>query len=60
MDSNDIKVLRAIFDILNDHLGDTDPFMEDGITDEQARDEHPVLWACKEVGRIADKYDKSK
>ena len=60
MDSNDIKVLRAIFDILDDQIGDTDPFMGDFITDEQIKDEHPVFWACREVKRIADKYDKSK
>ena len=60
MDKMDIEVLEAIFNILDAELGDTDPFMDDEMTDENLKDEHPIFWACREVGRIKAKYDKSK
>lgn len=43
------KKLREIHSALDKHLGDTDPYFPEDITDDEIRDEDPVFWAAKEL-----------
>ena len=44
--------LVEIHDALSYELGDTDPYIEDDMTDEEVREEMPVFWAAKEVATL--------
>ena len=44
--------LVEIHDALSYELGDTDPHIEDDMTDEEVREEMPVFWAAKEVAKL--------
>ena len=44
--------LVEIHDTLSYELGDTDPHIEDDMTDEEVREEMPVFWAAKEVAKL--------
>ena len=44
--------LVEIHDALSYELGDTDPHIEDDMTDEEVREEMPVFWAAKEVATL--------
>ena len=44
--------LAEIHDALSYELGDTDPHIEDDMTDEEVREEMPVFWAAKEVATL--------
>ena len=44
--------LVEIHDALSHELGDTDPHIEDDMTDEEVREEMPVFWAAKEVATL--------
>lgn len=44
------KKLIAIHSALYEKLGDTDPYFDEDMTDEDIRNEDPVFWACKELG----------
>ena len=46
------KRLVEIHDALSYELGDTDPHIEDDMTDEEVREEMPVFWAAKEVAAL--------
>ena len=46
------KRLRAIFDVLDELVGDFDPYISDDFTDEDVRVEHPLFWCCREVNRV--------
>lgn len=46
--------LVEIHDALSYELGDTDPHIEDDMTDEEVREEMPVFWAAKEVAELID------
>ena len=48
------KRLVEIHDALSYELGDTDPHIEDDMTDEEVREEMPVFWAAKEVAKLID------
>lgn len=43
------KKLQDIVDVLDNVLGDTDPFIDDDATDEDIQDEFPVFWACQKL-----------
>jgi len=46
------KKLKQIFDALSTALGDTDPFIDEDVTDDEIRDDEPVFWAAKELAGI--------
>ena len=48
------KRLVEIHDALSYELGDTDPHIEDDMTEEEVREEMPVFWAAKEVAKLMD------
>ena len=48
------KRLVEIHDALSYELGDTDPHIEDDMTDAEVREEMPVFWAAKEVAKLID------
>jgi hypothetical protein len=41
--------LQAIFDTLEGVLGDTDPFIEEDMTDDEIREEEPIFWCAREI-----------
>ncbi len=43
------KKLQEIFDVLDRKLGDTDPYMDEDMTDEDIKEELPIFWCAKEV-----------
>ena len=44
--------LQAVFDVLDELCGDTDPVIPDDFTDDDIREEHPLFWRCREVGKF--------
>jgi len=44
--------LEKIANTLSDALGDTDPWLEPDMTDEEIRQEEPIFWACSELYEI--------
>lgn len=44
-----IETLRKIFSALDDALGDTDPFLDPDMTDDEIRDEEPLFWAAQKL-----------
>lgn len=45
------KKVKEMFKALDNFLGDTDPFFDDDITDEEIRNEEPVFWVAKELSK---------
>ena len=41
--------LMKIHDTLCWELGDTDPHIDEDMTDEEVQEEYPVFWAAKEI-----------
>lgn len=52
MNKSERKLIEQVADILDAELGDTEPYLPDGITDEEIREEQPLFWACRELNRI--------
>jgi hypothetical protein len=50
----DLEKLREIARTLNSTLGDTDPYFDDNMTDDDIRDESPVWWAARELNIMLD------
>ena len=46
--------LVEVHDALSYELGDTDPHIEDDMTDEEVREEMTVFWAAQEVAKLMD------
>lgn len=45
--------LKAVFDVLDDQLGDTDPITA-GLPDEEIRYEFPLFWCAKKVNSLIE------
>ena len=45
------EALEAVFDTLDQHLGDTDPSIDEDMTDEEIRDEEPIFWCCQQISQ---------
>ncbi len=41
--------LKVIFDTLEGVLGDTEPYLDDDMTDDEIREEAPIFWCAKEI-----------
>jgi len=46
------RQLVRIHDALCSHLGDTDPWIDEDMTDEEICEEMPVFWAAKEIAAL--------
>ena len=46
------RQLVRIHDALCIHLGDTDPYIDEDMTDEEICEEMPVFWAAKEIAAL--------
>lgn len=49
--------LQAVFDVLDDYLGDTDPHSDipwDEWDDEELKAEHPLIWCCRQLIRMIE------
>jgi len=49
------KKVEEMFNALDNYLGDTDPFFDDVITDEEIKNEEPVFWVAKELSRYLNR-----
>lgn len=47
-----VSQLREIFDVLDDVLGDTDPFLRDNMQDADIKSEEPVFWCARKVNEV--------
>ena len=48
--------LHKIVHVLDDYLGDSDPQLEDDMTDEDIKQEYPIFWATKELFSILETH----
>jgi hypothetical protein len=53
MTKGEIKKLIAVHHALDESLGDSDPI--DDLTNEELRQEYPVLWAAAEIAGMLPK-----
>jgi hypothetical protein len=42
---------------LDEYLGDTDPNIPDDLTDEDIKEEYPILWVCQQISGMIDTCD---
>jgi len=47
-------MIKEISRVLDDHLGDTDPQLQEEDTDEEIKREYPEWWACRELYKLMD------
>ena len=50
--------LQAVFDVLDDQLGDTDPHTDipwDDWDDDDLKAEHPLMWCCRQLSEVLGK-----
>jgi hypothetical protein len=53
MTSHNIKnKLKETFRVLDVYLGDTDPDFPNDITDDEIKEEEPILWVAKEISEL--------
>lgn len=53
MDSLTKEKLLAVHETLVSFLGDTEPFLDDDMTDDEIRQEEPIYWAAIEIAKLA-------
>lgn len=54
----DRERLQAIYDVLDDYLGDTDPHTDipwDQWDDDDLKAEYPLLWCCRQLSEVIGK-----
>lgn len=44
--------LLAVHETLVSFLGDTEPFLDDDMTDDEIRQEEPIYWAAVEIAKL--------
>lgn len=52
--------IYEVFEVLDDKLGDTDPFVPEEFTDEDIRVEMPLFWCCRRLGQFITRQDSKK
>ena len=55
--------LQAVFDVLDDQLGDTDPHTDipwDEWDDDDLKVEHPLMWCCQQLSEVLGKQPAEK
>ena len=57
MNASEKKKLQKIFNVLDDYLGDTDPYLHPDDTDEDIRREEPIFWCAKEISALLQAKD---
>ena len=50
-----LGVIKAVTDVLDTVLGDTDPEIDDDWTDEEIRDEYPIMWCMQQLTKFVNK-----
>ena len=46
------KLLIPIHSAISEAIGDTDPYVPEEMTDEEVRDEEPLLWAAQHLASV--------
>jgi hypothetical protein len=46
------KKLQEIFNVLDDYLGDTDPYLHPADTNENIKREEPIFWVAREINTL--------
>lgn len=49
------RILSEVTDTLDQQLGDTDPDIPDGLTDEDIRAFYPIFWCCRQLSLLQKK-----
>ena len=44
--------LKEIFIVLDNYLGDSDPMLDEDMTDAEIKDEEPIFWVTKEISSM--------
>lgn len=52
MTKTESKKLIAIHSALDAALGDSDPYIDDEMSDEDIAEQEPVFWAAKELAKL--------
>ncbi len=52
MKKTEKEKLLAIHEVLSSYLGDTEPCLDDDMTDEEIRQEEPIYWAAVEIAKL--------
>ncbi len=55
-----IEGLKAVHSALDQALGDTDPWVPETTTDEELKDEEPVLWAAQKLASLIQAIEAAK
>lgn len=58
LDMTERERLQAVFDVLDDQLGDTDPHTDipwDEWDDGDLKEEHPLMWCCRQLSEVIGK-----
>jgi hypothetical protein len=50
-----VKILKEVSEILDNLLGDTEPFIDPEWDDETIKDEEPLFWCTRELNKYIDK-----
>jgi hypothetical protein len=53
------KNIQSIFQVIERVIGDTDPYTEENWTDEDIKQEEPLLWACNRLIEAEETLNKS-
>ena len=57
---NNREKLQIIFDTLEGVLGDTEPFIDEDMTDDEIREEEPIFWCAKEIMGLLKNEKRTK
>ena len=52
MSNEQRRKLIAIHDALANYIGDSDPYLDEDMTDEEICEEMPIFWAARELARV--------
>ena len=50
-----LGAIKAVTDVLDTVLGDTDPEIDDDWTEEEIRDEYPIMWCMQQLTKFVNK-----
>jgi len=52
--------IEDILHVLNEFLGDTDPYLDDDMTDDDIKQEEPIVWVHMQLIELRDKLTQNK
>ena len=58
MTTETLEVLRDVRDALDRALGDSDPYIDEDMTDEDIRSDEPLFYACQRIAGEISRLEK--